>query len=113
MTSVEMKSFIRSDEEPSSLVMKARAHFPNEDAELSTPKERKEIIKEISLSNTSLSLPERESICKDLKRFFPTLVVPDVPKRKGKRVFLDSSIKNYCYLYICSYIFSPYSRFTV
>lgn len=51
MTSVEMKSFIRSDEEPSSVVMKPRALLPNKNAELSTPKERKESIKEISLSN--------------------------------------------------------------
>lgn len=87
-SSVEMKSFIRSDEEPSSLVMKPRSHFPNEDAELSAPKERKEIIKEISLSNTSLSLPERESICKDLKRFFPTLVVPDVVTTQRAYLFL-------------------------
>ncbi len=88
MTSVEMKSFIRSDEEPSSLVMKPRVHFPNEDVELSAPKERKEIIKEISLSTQRLSLPERESICKDLKRFFPTLVVPDVVTTQRAYLFL-------------------------
>jgi phage replication O-like protein O len=88
MTSVEMKSFIRSDEEPSSLVMKPRAHFPNEHGDLPAPKERKEIIKEISLSTTSLSLPERESICKDLKRFFPTLVVPDVVTTQRAYLFL-------------------------
>ncbi len=88
MTSVEMKSFIRSDEKPSSLVMKPRAHFPNEDAELSAPKERKEIIKEISLSTQLLSLPERETVCKDLKRFFPTLVVPDVVTTQRAYLFL-------------------------
>ena len=91
MTSAEMKSFIRSDEEPSSLVMKPRAHFPNEDAELSAPKERKERIKEkISLSKAeaSLSLPERETVLKDLKRFFPTLVVPDVVTTQRAYLFL-------------------------
>lgn len=88
MTSVEMKKFIRSDEKPSSLVMKPTTHFPNEHGDLSTPKERKEIIKEISLSNMSLSLPERETVLKDLKWFFPTLVVPDVVSTSRAYLFL-------------------------
>ena len=88
MSSVEMKSFIRSDEEPSSVEMKPRAPFPHNDGELRAPKERKESIKEISLSTQRLSLPERETVLKDLKRFFPTLVVPDVVTTQRAYLFL-------------------------
>ena len=60
----------------------------NEVAGLEAPKERIKEIKESSLSSTSLSLPEREIILKDLKRFFPTLVVPDVVTTRRAYLFL-------------------------
>jgi len=60
----------------------------NEFAGLEAPKERFKEIKEISLSTQRLSLPERESICKDLKRFFPTLTVPDVVPTERAYLFL-------------------------
>ncbi|MFA5073805.1 MAG: replication protein [Nitrospirota bacterium] len=88
MSSVEMKTFIRSDEEASSVEMKATAQITNNDKELPAPKERKEIIKEISLSKAGFGLPEREDICKDLKRFFPTLIVPDVVPTERAYLFL-------------------------
>jgi phage replication O-like protein O len=56
--------------------------------ELQAPKERFKEIKEISLSNTSLSLPEREVVLKDLKHFFPTLNVPDVVPTERAYLFL-------------------------
>ena len=57
-------------------------------AGLEAPKERIKEIKENSLSSTSLSLPEREVILKDLKRFYPTLVVPDVVSTSRAYLFL-------------------------
>ena len=90
-SSVEMKPFIRRDEDSSSVEMKGKALLPNDFAGLQVPKERKERIKEkISLSNAeaSLSLPERETVLKDLKRFFPTLVVPDVVTTQRAYLFL-------------------------
>ena len=35
-----------------------------------------------------MSLPEREMVLKDLKRFFPTLVVPDVVTTQRAYLFL-------------------------
>ncbi len=86
-----MKPFIRRDEDSSSVEMKRKALLPNDFAGLQAPKERKERIKEkISLSNAeaSLSVPERETVLKDLKRFFPTLVVPDVVTTQRAYLFL-------------------------
>ena len=60
----------------------------NEVAGLQTPKERFKEIKEISLSTQRLSLPEREIVCKDLKRYFPTLTVPDVVPTARAYLFL-------------------------
>lgn len=60
----------------------------NEVMGLEAPKERFKEIKEISLSTQRLSLPERESICKDLKRFFPTLTVPEVVPTERAYLFL-------------------------
>jgi len=57
-------------------------------SELQAPKERFKEIKEISLSTQRLSLPEREIVCKDLKRFFPTLTVPDVVPTERAYLFL-------------------------
>lgn len=91
-SSVEMKPFIRRDEDSSSVEMKETALFPNDIAGLQAPKERKERIKEkISLSNAgaSLGLPEREKVCKDLKHYFPTLVVPDSVPTTRAYVFLS------------------------
>ncbi len=90
-SSVEMKPFIRRDEDSSSVEMKGTAHLLNGIAGLQAPKERKERIKEkISLSNAeaSLSVPERETVLKDLKRFFPTLNVPDVVPTARAYLFL-------------------------
>ena len=61
----------------------------NEVAGLHASKERFKEIKEISLSTQRLSLlPEREIVCKDLKRYFPTLVVPDVVTTERAYLFL-------------------------
>ncbi len=90
-SSRELKPFIRRDEGSSSVEMKESGQFSSSIEGLPDPKERKERIKEkISLSNAeaSLSLPERESILKDLKWFFPTLVVPDVVTTKRAYLFL-------------------------
>jgi phage replication O-like protein O len=90
-SSVEMKPFIRRDEDSSSVEMKGTAHLLNDIAGLQAPKERKESIKEkISLSNAdaSLGLPEREMVCKDLKHYFPTLVVPDAVPTTRAYIFL-------------------------
>jgi len=58
-------------------------------SELQAPKERFKEIKEISLSTQRLSLlPEREIVCKDLKRYFPTLTVPDVVPTARAYLFL-------------------------
>ena len=57
-------------------------------SELQPHKERFKEIKEISLSTQRLSLPERETVLKDLKRFFPTLVVPDVVTTQRAYLFL-------------------------
>ena len=90
-SSGEMKPFIRRDEDSSSVEMKGTGLLQNDFAGLQAPKERKERIKEkISLSNAeaSLSLPAREMVLKDLKRFFPTLVVPDVVTTQRAYLFL-------------------------
>lgn len=60
----------------------------SEVAGLQAPKERFKEIKEISLSTQRLSLPEREIVCKDLKRYFPTLTVPDVVPTERAYLFL-------------------------
>ena len=57
-------------------------------SELQPHKERFKEIKENSLSTQRLSLPEREIVCKDLKRFFPTLTVPDVVPTARAYLFL-------------------------
>ncbi len=89
-SSGEMKPFIRRDESSSSVEMKGAVHFLNDIGGLGAPKERKERIKEISLSKAedSWSLPERETVLKDLKRFFPTLNVPDAVPTARAYLFL-------------------------
>jgi len=57
-------------------------------AGLDAPKERFKEMKEISLSTQRLSLPERDLVLKDLKRFYPTLVVPDAVPTTRAYVFL-------------------------
>ena len=90
-SSVEMKPFIRRDDDSSSVEMKRIGFLLNDIAGLQAPKERKERIKEkISLSKAeaSLGVPERETVLKELKRFFPTLVVPDVVTTQRAYLFL-------------------------
>jgi len=60
----------------------------SEVAGLDAPKERFKEMKEISLSTQRLSLPERDLVLKDLKRFYPTLVVPDAVPTTRAYVFL-------------------------
>lgn len=83
-----IKTYSKSGVSPTPKKEYETGDIGNEVMGLGAAKERFKEIKEISLSNTSLSLPERESICKDLKRFFPTLVVPEVVTTQRAYVFL-------------------------